>query len=129
MPHISKRKLDVRVERELETLFEYVLGHLNPNEAQKLLESLLSKTEKLMLAKRIAAVFLLHENLTEFQISETIKLTPDTLSKLAMLLETPRGQGFRVAIAKAQNLQRIRLFKKILLEVAGRVIRGAGGRL
>lgn len=81
MPHLSRRKLDPKVEKELNTLLEYTLGHLKPKEAQKLLESLLSRTEKLMLAKRVAAVVLLDEGLPESQIAETIKLTPDTISQ------------------------------------------------
>lgn len=128
MPHVSKRKLDPRVEKELYTLLDYTLGHLKPDEAQKLLEALLSQTEKLMLGKRIAAVLLLDDGLPQTHIAETIKLTSETISKLSLLLETPRGQGFKVVIDKARNLQRTRLFKKILLDVLSKAVRAAGGR-
>lgn len=129
MPHVSRRKLDPRVEKELYTLLDYTLGHLKPDEAQKLLEALLSQTEKLMLGKRIAAILLLDDGLPQAHIAETIKLTPETISKLSLLLETPRGQGFKVVIDKARNLQRTRLFKKILLDVLSKAIRAAGGRV
>lgn len=128
MPHVSKRKLDPKIERELNALLEYVLGHLKPEEAKRLLSSLLSDTERLMLAKRIATVFLLEENLPESQIAETLKLTPDTISKISLMLETSKGQGFKVAVSKMKNLERIRLFKKILLDFARYAIRAAGGR-
>lgn len=128
MPHVSRRKLEPKVEKELNALLEYTLGHLQSQEAEKLLEALLSKTERLMLGKRVAAILLLDEEVPESQIAEMIKLTPETISKLALLLETPKGQGFKVAIEKIKTLQKIRLFKKILWEVARRAIRAAGGR-
>ena len=128
MPHLSKRKLDPKVYRELVTLFEYVLGHLNSKDAQELLTSLFSETEKLMLAKRIATVFMIDEKIPYSHISDTLKLSPDTVHKIALEMETPKGNGFQIAINKLNDMEREKLFKKILTNAIRIAIRSAGGR-
>jgi len=79
------------------------LGHLKSDEAGKLLGALLSDTERMMFAKRLATVLLLDENLPESQISETLKLTPDTISKISLMLKTPKGEGFTIALSKRKK--------------------------
>jgi len=62
MTHVSRKKLPNKILRQILDSFLYVLTDIKDKEAMaEFLDSFLSPTEKLMLAKRLAIAFLLTE--------------------------------------------------------------------
>lgn len=129
MPHVSKVKLDQKIEKDLIKTLEFVLTKLTKEEEMnRFLLSLLTPTERLMLAKRLAMTVLLKENLPDSHISATLKVTRATITKMQLFLEA-RGQGYDYALKKLENEEIIREFKGILIKLARYAVRAAGGRI
>ncbi|EKD85945.1 MAG: hypothetical protein ACD_37C00571G0004 [uncultured bacterium] len=127
MPHISKRKLDKEQEKELIHSFELVLTKISSySEMHNFLGSLLTPTEHIMLAKRLAIVVLLKDGLPQASIANALNVTQATVSRMDLFLDS-RGQGYGIAIAKLENEKTFQEFKTLLLKVAGYSVRAAGG--
>ena len=88
--------------------------------------SFLTPTEKIMLAKRLAAIILIKEGLPHSHISSSLHLTRATISKLELFLEA-RGEGYNVALQILKNEKLFEEIKISLLKLAGYSIRAAGG--
>lgn len=80
MSQVSKRKLDKKV---YERIFEIFVSSLvisnNKNKAEKLINGLLTKTEKIMLAKRLSISFLLAKKYKYEEICEMLKVGKSTV--------------------------------------------------
>lgn len=127
MPHISKRKLDKKTEKELIRNFDLVLTKISKDtEMQDFLGSLLTSTERVMLAKRLAIAVLLKENVSQENIANALCVTQATISRMQLFLEA-RGQGDNIAFKKLTNEKVLAEFKKYLLRIAAYSIRAAGG--
>jgi len=127
MPHISKRRLGKKAEKELIRNFELVLAKISKEtEMQDFLGSLLTPTERIMLAKRLAIVVLLKEDVPQTSISNALNVTQATVSRMQLFLEA-RGEGYNIAFKKLANEEAVVEFKKYLLKIATYSIRAAGG--
>src|SRR3989344_5126924 len=125
MPHISKRKLDKTKEKELIRSFDLVLVKIsNEKEMQDFLGSLLTSTERIMLAKRLAIAILLKEGISQDRISSILNVTQATVSRMQLFLEV-RGQGYNIAFKKLTSEKILAEFKKYLLKIANYSIRAA----
>ena len=83
MPHVSKRKIEPKIQKHTLDSFTLLLKDLdNVPDTEKFLTSILSETERLMIAKRIVAAFLLRHNIESEKIQDILKLTPATISRL-----------------------------------------------
>ena len=127
MPHVSKRKLDKLKEEELVHSFNLVLAKIsNEKEMQDFLGSLLTITERVMLAKRLAIAILLKEGISQNRISSALNVTQATVSRMQLFLEV-RGQGYNIAFKKLISEKILAEFKKYLLKITNYSIRAAGG--
>lgn len=127
VPHVSKRKLKSKTERDLIQSLHIVLSRIgNKKDMETFLFSLLSKTEQLMLAKRLAIVVLIKSGIPESTIASTLYVTRETVARMRYLLEL-RGNGYEVALRKLENEKMFQLFKKSLISLARYAIRAAGG--
>ncbi|PJE67747.1 hypothetical protein COU95_00690 [Candidatus Shapirobacteria bacterium CG10_big_fil_rev_8_21_14_0_10_40_9] len=128
MTHVSRKKLPNKVLRQILDSFLFVLTSTKKKEEMsKFLDAFLSNTEKIMLAKRLAIVFLLSEAVEETKISETLLVTQSTVSRIKLWYET-KGSGYKIAITKLKKQKLLGELKLLALEVARRSIRAAGGR-
>jgi hypothetical protein len=60
MPHLSKRKIDPKIEEQIKNSFTLLIKDLDSvADTEMFLSSIFSETEKIMVAKRITAAFLL----------------------------------------------------------------------
>ena len=99
MTHVSKRRLNKKTyEHVLDTL-DLVLGKLKKDEVRSFLFSLMSGTERLMVAKRFAAITLLQQGRDDKSIAETLKMTRSTVNKLEMIMKI-KDKGFLLAFKK-----------------------------
>ncbi len=128
MSHVSKRKLDKLNEKKLAESLDLVMAKISNNsEMEDFLDSLLTKTERIMLAKRLAIVVLLKEDIPQSNIASTLKVTQATVSRMQLFLEAKGDGGYNIALKKLENEKILKDFKTMLVKIAGYSIRAAGG--
>ncbi len=127
MPHLSKRPLENSVEMELVNSLKLVLLKITQNEEmENFLYSLLSKTEQLMLAKRLAIIVLLNEKVSESTIAGILNITRETVARIKLKAEM-KNKGYEIALRKLEEEKILKQFKKMLLSLARYSIRRAAG--
>jgi len=88
MPMISRNKVDDEVLEKLFSLFFEVVGKReNKEEFQRLINDVFSSTERIMVAKRIAIIYLLTKNIDYRIICEVLKVSASTVFKFRLLTE------------------------------------------
>lgn len=129
MPHVSRIKLNQKIEKDLIDIFDLVLTKLSKKEnVNSFLLALLTPTERLMLAKRLGIIMLLKEGFSESEISQTLHVTRVTVSRMQLFLEA-RGQGYELALRILQNEKLAKDLKVMLYKLAAYTARAAGGRV
>lgn len=82
MPHISSRKLKKHVFLKMsEEFIEIFAATRTKQKAKRLLEELLTSTERIMIAKRLAMIFMVKKGYSFETIERTLKISPVTVSK------------------------------------------------
>lgn len=127
MPHVSRRNLPKKTEIELINSLKIVVRRTTKNgEIEKLISSLLTKTERLMIAKRLAIVVMLKEKVQEQDIADALHVTKETVERLKLLYQL-HSEGYEVAIKKLQDEKIYKQFKRALISLARYAGRAAGG--
>ena len=128
MTHVSRRKLPAKTRQQILDGLLFVLTNIKSGkEMEQFLDAFLSETEKIMLAKRLAIVFLLEEGIEEMEIAETLNVTQATVSRIKLWYET-KGKGYKIAIKKLRKQKLLNELKTLALKLATKTIRHAGGR-
>ena len=84
MPHISKRLLQKEQFIEMhKQLYKIINDFSKINKTSLLLDTILTKTEKIMLSKRLAIVLLLDQGETIYAIENTLKVSPSTVARIS----------------------------------------------
>ncbi|KRT67621.1 MAG: TrpR-like protein [candidate division WWE3 bacterium CSP1-7] len=87
MPRVSPRPLKKEIEKEITANLDWTFSQLKSEPVAKdFLEDFLTDEERLMLAKRLAVVYLLKEGFSYGKISEALKITPVTIGKIRLIL-------------------------------------------
>lgn len=81
MPHISKKKLNQDTIKKLEKYIISIIKDTGTKTRVNIFNELLTKTEKVMLAKRIAILFLLRKGLSSYKISELLGVSSSTVDR------------------------------------------------
>ncbi len=117
MPHVSKRKVDPLA---LKKIFHFLLLALteikDAKEMQFFLSSFLTRTERVMLAKRLGVAYLLSEGVQEEQISEILCIGRPTVERIRLLLES-EGKGYEVAIKVLKRSEMFTEFKQVFANI------------
>jgi len=93
MPHVSKKRIKKEVATELADQFLTFLSITQSKaEARILANELLSQTERVMLAKRLAIVVLLVRGYSFTQIGESLGVTPQTITRVWKSLKDGKYQ-------------------------------------
>ncbi len=80
MPHVSRRKVKKKIYLRLETdLLDVFLSSRSKKEMAGLIKDLLTSTERVMLAKRIAIILMLNEGYSFRAVERTLKVTLQTV--------------------------------------------------
>jgi hypothetical protein len=82
MTHLSKNSLDAKTESLLIEQMTEVLGRISQQQASGFVFEFLGREEKIMLAKRLAAITMIHEGGTTYSIGRTLHISPTTVGKL-----------------------------------------------
>ena len=89
MPHISKRKLEEKYIRDLFGEIVFVFERAGRRgELKQVLNQLLTSTEKIMLAKRLAVIAMLARDIPIHDIAESLSMSPSTVDIMSLKFET-----------------------------------------
>ncbi len=114
MPQVSKRKIEPRIEKNLLDSLSYSIKELKTKiEVDKFLQSTLTKTERLMIAKRVLTAYLLDNGVEETKISHSLKLTNATITRFKMWIKLHK-EGFDLVFRKLRKKSAEDMGKQIL---------------
>jgi uncharacterized protein YerC len=82
MTNVSKQPVSKDVYKEIWKQLSEVVGRLSATQASPFLTDLLTESEQIMLAKRLAAIVLIHEEHSGYAISKILKMSWSTVDKL-----------------------------------------------
>lgn len=100
MPQISRRFLDKKVEEKIKSLLPRCVSECRDIKvAGDFVDDLLTKTEKVMIAKRIAIALMILKKSSVSQIEETLKVSRGTIYTVAAWLSV-KGVGYRSLLEK-----------------------------
>lgn len=128
MSQVSRRFLKPEISSRLhDLLLETVVACSSKIETAEFLDDLLSPTEKIMLAKRLAIAYLLSKKLPYRTIAQTLKVSISTIGNIALMLKI-QGKGFRKAVDKIMKNEKWKLFYQELGDTVIKLIgKGKGG--
>lgn len=118
MPHISSKKLSSKLTGKLFSKLITVLGKAQSKQSLSLIANeLFTSTEKIMLAKRLAIVLMLVNNIPQHRITEILQVSPTTVAKTSLMIEI----GKYNAILKISQKEKLDIEKLVwnILTVGG----------
>ena len=99
MSQISRRILNKQVEEKVfETLWEAISQVKSKDDVKLFLSDLLSPVERIMVAKRLAIAVLLLKGSSYETIIDILKVSNETISKIALILRA--NSGYKIAVNK-----------------------------
>jgi len=88
MVHLSKKTIDKnKLAKLYRILFEITSVADDENEYIEIIKDIISPSEQIMIAKRIAIIFLLIKNIEFQNICQVLKVSSSTVSKFSLLKE------------------------------------------
>lgn len=112
MTQISRNPLDKETNQEIQATMWWLLARLNnDSDIKKFLNCLLTKTEKIMLAKRLAIAFLVNRNYNYRDISDALKVSTATVCKIKESIEKTEGE-YEIFIKKLEKREELKKFAK-----------------
>lgn len=88
MPHVSKRFLEHKQFLQIHKgLFKTITKLSHSGKASLGLGELFTKTEKIMLAKRLAIIFMLDRKESVYAIEQVLKVSPSTVVRISLQYE------------------------------------------
>jgi len=98
MSQVSKIPLKIEVEhRVYEVLMESIAAATSHNTVSRLINDLLSPTERLMISKRLSIALLLMKNYDQRTIAKWLNVSLGTVSKISLVLQKGSG-GYQSVI-------------------------------
>lgn len=89
MPHVSPKQFNKKVLQQLyDILFSSITSKNVTQKQQRLaFAELLTSTEKIMLGKRLATIYMLSRGISAYRTGKVLQLSPTTTTKLQIRLE------------------------------------------
>jgi len=92
MARISRRPIKEEILQKVFALFFEIVGKkTNLRDFKSVISEILSPVERIMIAKRVAIVYLLLKGIDQRSISNVLKVSNATVSKFAVLMEKSTG--------------------------------------
>jgi uncharacterized protein YerC len=114
MGRISRRRIDPEIEERVNEIFINYLAELNTRPAIKeFIQSLLTHTEQIMIAKRLAIALLLTKGFNYQEIDDTLKVSKSTVSGVDKELQSG-ATGYIKAVKKIMKDEKLeRMWNKL----------------
>ncbi|MEK7503219.1 MAG: Trp family transcriptional regulator [Patescibacteria group bacterium] len=88
MPHVSSKKLNKKIYQKIgDEFIQFVLELKSSSDAKSFLTNLLTKTERIMLAKRLAVICMLMRGYSFEAIQQTLQVSPATVDKFWKIIQ------------------------------------------
>lgn len=114
MAQVSRLPLEKDVEEQITKEFWWIITNLqDEKDVKKFLGDLLTKTERIMLIKRLAVALLLVKGYSYGQIRAVLKVSPTTTNQMQRWLEKG-GEGYKLVIERLLKKEKMELFFKKL---------------
>ena len=114
MPHISSKKLKKEHLQKLYNEFGTALEKSARKSWIKIfLNDFLTRTEKIMLAKRFAVIYLLSKDVPASYIAETLCMSPATIFRMSIKYDIGK-YSYMLKATKNENKNIWKIFEKIL---------------
>jgi len=98
---VSAKKVNPSLEKEIFNLFYQLISDIkNPQEAKIVFDDVLSKNEKIAIAKRLGILYWLSKGRGPSNIRENLKVSLATISDLQKKIK--RAEGLKLALKKIQ---------------------------
>lgn len=90
-------------------LFAEVMGNTSSrSEFKKIFFDLLTPAERIMLAKRVAIIYLLMKKIEYYNICDRLKVSSATVSKIALLME--KSEGIVPSFKQIVKIDKVKIF-------------------
>lgn len=107
MTRISRARLSDEIWIRIYQLFFEVIAQIKTKKTfNEAMEDIFSPTERIMVAKRIAIIYLLLKNVPQLLIAKTLKVSSATVSRYAVLIEN-RQEGLRKIISLMMKKEKV----------------------
>ncbi len=123
MGRVSKRKIDPEIEERIfEIFWDYLATLRKPEDIHEFLVSLLSFTEQVMIAKRLAIAVLLNRGYNYEEIDQSLKVSKSTVGTVhkQILIGAP---GYKKAIDRISKREKLEGFwnnlEEIMIKLSG----------
>jgi Trp operon repressor len=128
MTQVSRRPLAKEIEKRVFELFlEAVAEVKTKGQVEIFLKTLLSPTEKIMLAKRLAIAFLLYKGYGQRVISGWLKVSLTTVNHVSLIFKT-EGAGYQLVIDKIVRSEKLAEFWQKIEGFIGEILPPPKGR-
>src|SRR3989344_590523 len=104
MPHLSKRKLQKDVYFSIYEQLDFcITQHKNKTKRSKFLSEILTETERIMLAKRLAIIAMLIKGASSYSIEKILKISSSTVKRLERALEKGAFKNLATFLTERQK--------------------------
>jgi uncharacterized protein YerC len=116
MVNVNKHDLSQKQQNQLFAQLNATLGKSNKQEVGAILTDLLGSEEKIMLAKRLGIIILLHEGNSIYKTSRVLKVSTSTITLIRQKLEAGKYKNLIAALksSKTDYLSVLNTIDKIL---------------
>ncbi len=119
MPHISKKLLERNKFIEInKQLYKNIQNLVRSGKTKVFFDEVLTKTEKIMLAKRLAMIVMIDEGETSYAIENILQVSPSTVARISDSYEIGKYDNIIKEIKLQKSFQT--LIKKIIPPRVGR---------
>ena len=87
MPHVSSKQLSSAKLAELDKRLFDAFANTSTNTRKQLYSELLTKTERVMLAKRLEMMLLIGKGISTYKISRALNVSPSTVARFEQAVE------------------------------------------
>ena len=122
MSQVSRNPLSKESNYEIQAALWWLLARLdNDSDIRNFLNSLLTKTEKIMLAKRLAIAFLLSKNYNYRDISDALKVSTTTVARIKEAMDKTE-ESFEFFIGKLEKRNELKKLEKKFNKLVGKLV-------
>ena len=114
MPHVSKKLKKEAAQKLYEEFSEALEKSARKSRSKYFLQDFLTKTEKIMLAKRFAVIYLLDKGVPQSYICESLSMSPSTIQRMSLKYETGQYVGLLKSIKRRGDKEIWNILEKIL---------------
>ena len=117
MPHVSRRKVDSRALKKIANFLLVALTDIKDRKEMMLFANcFFTKTERVMLAKRLGIAYLLSLNVPEETIAEILGVGRPTVEKMRLIIRSDH-EGYDVALKVLRKSEMFEEFKQVFTDI------------